>query len=202
MCGGPFLFESLCCPGSIGFIRPNATKVPLPSIDNSTLPPTYSPTTEEQIGSCLFCGSDVPYNKEKTWAGDNLCSQFDEILGELSAGDQCISFIDGVIDENGFDFQSFCECEGKAAPDLCKVCPDDEELDADKAISGVDGLTCGQGAEYIKHLTDSTKCGELDTSACCTKEHGGGGKEGKSSGTSLTMSGYASALILVLSFAI
>lgn len=192
-CDGLLLAEYVCCPGSIEPIGENTTAPPVVE----TLPPS----DEEE--SCHICGSDASYNADKEFGGQK-CSDINKELEVLPPGDFCDSIIAGIIDENGFDVQSFCECEGKAAPDLCTVCADDEELDLSKEVPGED-FTCGVGADFVSHLNDAAACGEYITSDiksfCCKKKQGGGGDK-ESGAMSLTIGGLASALLLVLTFGI
>ncbi|CAJ1934526.1 unnamed protein product [Cylindrotheca closterium] len=194
-CSDILALQSICCPSANVTMPPNITMVP-----NSTEAPvaTEPPTEEETAGGCFLCGSDVPYANDKTWIGESVCNQLSNLVDGLSSGEFC----DSLLTDDQLNFQSFCECEGAVAPDFCTLCPAGQEIMSSRAVPGFDGgVTCGEGASYVTHILDASLCGNFATpevvSACCVDPEGAVESSG---GMSVTISGFASALLVALTF--
>ena len=166
----------------------------MPPIDmNVTMPPVDNSTA-----GCFLCGSDVPFANNKTWIGESVCNQLSNLVDGLSSGEYC----DSLLTDDQLNFQSFCECEGAVAPDVCTLCPEGQEIVPDMAVPGFDGLNCAEGASYAKHILEASLCGGFVTpeviSTCCVAPEGAN----ESSGMRVAMSGISSALLVALACAI
>lgn len=152
--------------------------------------------------SCSLCGSDVAFNEAKALPGTDgiTCGAVNGQLSPLPTEELCA----GGKAQFGtaIDFPAFCECAGAAAPNVCKICNDDQVVNTTKLIPDgpEEGFTCGDGAAIVSYVADANLCSQfLNSEAqaeCCMAKPAG------SAGTRVSAIRYlASAFIVALAFA-
>ena len=154
--------------------------------------------TKQANAQCSLCGAaDASFNAEKELMGVEgiTCAALSEQLSQLPEGEMC----DGGKGLMPIDLASYCECAGTTPPNTCKVCGDNQNINS--AAVAQDGVTCGQGLDFAKYITNATMCAESFQTeevkkTCCVD------KEGASSGIDLSISSLVAALIAGLAFTI
>ncbi|CAJ1934525.1 unnamed protein product [Cylindrotheca closterium] len=155
--------------------------------------------TRQDPASCFLCGSaEATFDADKILPGGETrsCGIVDALLSYSPTESSCSS---GKSEfDQSFNLVSYCECSDVPAPELCKPCDDNQDINTTALIPGEDGLTCVEGFEYARHVTNQAACDEIETSenkaACCI--------DMVSSGISLSTKSLAACLLLSVMFAI
>jgi hypothetical protein len=157
--------------------------------------------TKQASPTCFLClsASDT-LNADKELPGGISCGTLEAQLSYAPTAAICDGAKAGF--EGFFNVESFCECTNSVAPDICKPCNDNQEVNPTAVVPDEDGFTCTAGAEFARHITNQTACAEdIETdearAACCIDKAESGGM------SSLSMNSFAALLLLVgVSFAI
>jgi hypothetical protein len=110
------------------------------------------------------------------------CEQANELVASVPEV-EC----DATVADIGLAVGVYCGCEGEnIIPDECALCPEGEEVARPNGlIPDSDGLTCAEGEQFVRFITDQTICegpmvGSARTACGCVSTKGGkkGGKKG------------------------
>jgi hypothetical protein len=112
--------------------------------------------------SCTICPDESPVGLPDRKISTEDFDEYSFTCGEL---DRVASFFPeddcdiNEVESFNVNFASWCGCAGVETPDECFLCGPDEEIsDPDAIIPESDGLTCEEGAELARHITNETFC--------------------------------------------
>ncbi|CAJ1959958.1 unnamed protein product [Cylindrotheca closterium] len=147
--------------------------------------------------NCFICeDASATFNAAKAFPDGPTCGTIDDQFSYLPAGSCAVGFAGFVA--NGFNISSYCECSNVVAPNVCKVCDDDQDISTTANIPSDEiDFTCVEGAAYASHFNTQAACAvEVDiaeTKAACCVDKGASG-----STSSFSMNSFAGALMLLL----
>ncbi|CAJ1937852.1 unnamed protein product [Cylindrotheca closterium] len=152
--------------------------------------------TKQDPAICFLCNSaEATFNADKAIPDSEVpsCGIIDAMLSYAESEANCTA---GKAEfDTSFNLASFCECSDVPAPELCKVCDDNQVVTTNTTavVPDGDGLTCIEGFEFARHVTNQTVCDGIETdeskAACCVEA---------SSGISLCMKSLVVAATLLL----
>ncbi|CAJ1934524.1 unnamed protein product [Cylindrotheca closterium] len=152
--------------------------------------------TKQYPATCFLCNSaEAIFNANKALPDSEVpvCGIIDALFSYAEIEANCTA---GKAEfDQSFNLASYCECSDVPAPDLCKVCDDNQIVNTKTRalVPDGDGLTCIEGFEYARHVANQTVCDRIETNeskaACCVVE-------AFSSGISLSMKTLVAALFL------
>ena len=135
------------------------------SSSSSTINPSSSNNNNGST-TCQFCpvgstmkGADLPLPPDLFSAGMTIqtCNDLNTLMAmnQVSSSSSCAANVQAL--NALFDYQSYCQCTGVAAPpNLCGSC---SLMNPDKVVSGAfHPLTCTQAARFVKVIAMSGNC--------------------------------------------